>query len=346
MSDNLIQERVENLTGGNSSSSSLPIAVDVNTSFLTSVVKTIGYNTPVKDSVDVEDKPLAILSKASYENYKSNDTKETQKMIDDYNIGYTVVEDLTEPEYLTAINEEQRKIVVAFRGTDSSLTNIYDDIADIEIAAGLAETPILSYVPSRFRTGENIYKQVKEQYPDYQLNLTGFSLGGTVARYIGDRYKEKAVVFSPGATPLEPFIEKTLGTKPSTAKFYFADTLDFLSNTARLTEKNVNIIKTKEVNKKYFTGSHAVSNFIEPIKEKINPINNKLYPQSKIQKATKTEFNENKTKLNYKQIKEKINPIINKMYPQKETQKATKTIFNENPFRRSICEERPELCYD
>ena len=315
MSDNLIQERVENLTGGSNVSADLPIAVDI---------------------------PLAVLSKAAYENYKTNDTKETQKMIDDYNIGYTVVEDLTEPEYVTAVNEEQQKIVVAFRGTDSSLTNISDDIADLEIAAGLAETPILSYVPSRFKTGENIYKQVKEQYPDYELNLTGHSLGGTVARYIGDKYKEKAVVFSPGATPLEPFIEKTLGTKPSTAKFYVTDTLDFLSNTVRLTEKNVNIIKTKEVNKKYFTGSHSMENYLPKINEKINPINNKLYPQSKIQKATKTEFNENKTKLNYKQIKEKINPIINKMYPQK----ATKTIFNENPFRRSICEERPELCYD
>jgi esterase/lipase len=319
MSDNLIQERVENLTGGSNVSADLPIAVDI---------------------------PLAVLSKAAYENYETNDKKETQKMIDDYNIGYTVVEDLTEPEYVTAVNEEQQKIVVAFRGTDASLTNIYDDIADLEIAAGLAETPILSYVPSRFKTGENIYKQVKEQYPDYELNLTGHSLGGTVARYIGDKYEEKAVVFSPGATPLEPFIEKTLGTKPSTAKFYVTDTLDFLSNTVRLTEKNVNIIKTKEVNKKYFTGSHSVDNYLPKINEKINPINNKLYPQSKIQKATKTEFNENKTKLNYKQIKEKINPIINKMYPQKETQKATKTIFNENPFRRSICEERPELCYD
>jgi hypothetical protein len=316
MSDNLIQERVENLTGGSNVSADLPIAVDI---------------------------PLAVLSKAAYENYETNDKKETQKMIDDYDIGYKVVEDLTEPEYVTAINEEQRKIVVAFRGTDSSLTNISDDIADLEIAVGLAETPILSYIPSRFKTGENIYKQVKEQYPDYELNLTGFSLGGTVARYLADRYKEKAVVFSPGATPLEPFIEKTLGTKPSTAKFYVTDTLDFISNTVRLTEKNVNIIKTKEVNKKRLTGSHSMDNYLPKIKEKLKPINNKLYPQSKIQKATKTEFNENKTKLNYKQIKEKINPIINKMYPKSKT---TKTIFNENPFRRSICEERPELCYD
>ena len=127
-----IQERVENLTGGNSSSSSLPVAIDVATSFLTAVVKSGGgYNTPVQDSVDVEDKPLAVLSKAAYVNYKTGDTKETQKMIDDYNIGYKVVEDLTDPEYVTAINEEQQKIVVAFRGTDYTLTNITDDIADL-----------------------------------------------------------------------------------------------------------------------------------------------------------------------------------------------------------------------
>ena len=302
-----IQERVENLTGGNSSSSSLPIAIDIATSFLTSVVKSIGYNTPVQDSVDVEDKPLAVLSKAAYVNYKTGDTKETQKMIDDYNIGYKVVEDLTDPEYVTAINEEQQKIVVAFRGTDSTLTNITDDIADIEIAAGLAETPILSYVPSRFRTGENVYKQVKEQYPDYEIYLTGHSLGGTVARYIGDRYSEKAVVFSAGATPLEPYIEKKLGTKPSTAKFYFTDTFDLLSNTSKFTEKNIRIVKTKEVNKKYFTGSHDPSNYLEPIK---------------------------------------ITKLLNKMYPQKIKQTIFKSQYSEEPFKKSICEIRPELCYD
>jgi hypothetical protein len=306
-----IQQRVENLTGGNSSSSSLPVAVDIATTFLTSVVKSIGYSTPVQDTVDVEDKPVAVLSKAAYENYKTGDKKETQKMIDNYNIGYNVVEDLTEPEYVTAVNEEQKKIVVAFRGTDSTLTNISDDIADLEIAAGLAETPILSYVPSRFRTGENIYKKVKEQYPDYEINLTGHSLGGTVARYIGDRYKEKAVVFSAGSTPLEPYIEKKLGNAPSTAKFYFTDTFDLLSNTSKYTEKNIRIVKTKDVNKKYIGGSHKVENYLEPVKEKLNPIVSKMYPKIKT-KSVKSEFNNQR----------------------------------EEPFKKSICQLRPELCYD
>jgi predicted esterase YcpF (UPF0227 family) len=308
-----IQERVENLTGGNSSSSSLPVAIDVATSFLVSAAKSTGYNTPVQESVDMEDIPLAVLSKISYDNYKTDNPKETQKMIDEYNTGYNVVDDLTEGQYITAVNQEEKKVIVAFKGTDPTLTNIADDVADLEIAIGLAETPILSYIPSRFKTGENIYKQVKEQYPDYEVNLTGHSLGGTIARYIGDRYNEKAVVFSAGATPLEPYIEKKLGTTPSKAKFYFTDTLDILSNTSKLTEKNVRIVRTKENNKKYFTGSHNPSNYLPEIKEKIKPVNVK--------------------------VNEIIQPKTNK------TQFKNIQI-NEEPFKKSICELKPYLCYD
>lgn len=265
-----------------------------------------------------QDIPLAILNKASYIQYDNRDTKVTQKFLDDYNIGYKVIEDLTEGEYITAINEEQQKIVLAFRGTDPTLLNIYDTIADLEILAGLAETPIPSYIPSRFKTGETIYKQVKEQYPNYQLYLTGYSLGGTVARYIGDKYQEKnTIVFSAGSTPLEPIIDYKLKNKPSIAKYYVTDTFDIISNTSKFIEKNINIIKTKEKNKKYFTGSHSLDNYIQPIKEKLNPIIN-------------------------------ASVLINKMYPPPKKSTKTKFISKDNlqPFRKSICEERPELCYD
>ena len=246
-----VQQQVQNLTGGNSSSSSRPITTTVSTPVSTPKVNVAtpkdnivkpkdnkenivtpkvksksSFRTPVQDKVDPEDKPAAILSKLAYDHYQTDNANETQNILDKYNIGYNVVENLSSPEYVTAINEQEKKVVVAYRGTDSSLTNIYDDIADVEIALGLAETPIVSYIPSRFRTAENIYKEVKEQYPNYELTLTGHSLGGKSAAYVGDRYKEKAVVFSGGATPLEPFIEMRLGTKPSSAKFYFTDTFD------------------------------------------------------------------------------------------------------------------------
>lgn len=279
MASGNLQEKTENITGHLNVSSDLPMETDI---------------------------PLAVLSKASYIQYKTDDVRETQKVLDEYNIGFNVVEDLTEPEYVTAINQDEKKIVVAFRGTDATLTNIYDNIADLQIAFGLAETPIPSYIPSRFSTAEMIYKKVKEQYPDYQLQLTGHSMGGSMAKYIADKYNEKSVVFNAGSTPVELYTNKILGNKSSKTKFYVTDTLDLISNTSILTEKNINIIKTKEYNKKYLFGSHSIDNYLPTIREKINP-------------------------------------IINKMYPKPEKSIKLQTITN--PFNYSVCELNPKKCY-
>jgi len=269
-------EQMENITGGTYVSSDLPIEVDI---------------------------PLAAISKATYDNYTSG-VKTAQKTLDEYNVGYSIIEDFTSPEYITAINEDEEKIVIGFRGTD--LTNMYDVIADTQILTGLAETSLPSYFPSRFRTSEKIFKQVKEAYPDYDLTLTGHSLGGTVARYLGDRYSEKAVVFSAGATPLEPLINKYLNVKPSTAKFYLTNTLDVISNTSRLTEKNV--VSVKQKSKKYLTGSHDIMNYLP---------NHTFKP-----KTTKTK----------KEIK---------MTPKNEYIQ-----IDYNPFKMSYCELYPEKCYN
>lgn len=360
-----ILERIENLTGGlNSATSSLElplaIGVEVVASFVEAAAKT-DFNLPVKDNVDTEDIPLAVLSKLSYDNYFSGNVNETQNMLDDYNIGYNIVEDLTKKEYITAVNPQDKKVVIAFKGTDATLTNIYDDIADLEIGLGLAETPLLSYIPSRFNTAENIYKEVKNKYPDYEINLTGHSLGGTTARYVGDRYNEKAVVFSAGATPLEPFLNKELGIAPSKAKFYLTDTLDVISNTSRLTEHNVNIVRTKDTYRKYFTGSHSIENYLPEI-TKINPVSKKT--QDIIPKTIKTQFNEpiktNTIKTSAKIIDNVINEpiktsakiidVVRSEIVNKKMNKMKENNLNENvnvsePFRKSLCELKPYLCY-
>jgi predicted esterase YcpF (UPF0227 family) len=284
MASGSLQEKTENITGHLNVSSDLPMETDI---------------------------PLAVLSKAAYTQYETNDVKSAQKVLDEYNIGFNVVEDLTEPEYITAINQDEKKIVVAFRGTDSTLKNIYDDIADLQIAIGLAETPVLSYIPSRFSTGEAIYNKVKKMYPDYQISLTGHSLGGSVAHYIGDKYNEKSVVFNAGSTPVELYTNKILGNKPSKTKFYITDTLDLISNSSIITEnkKNINIIKTKDYNKKYLLGSHSIDNYLPQVREKMNPIINKMYPKQ--EKAIKSN--------------------LNKVAPE--------------PFIYSVCELNPKKCY-
>lgn len=323
---------------------------------------------PTQNYPTATDVPYAVLSRSAYVQYEKGNTQDTQKLLDDYNIGYTVVEDLTTPEYVTAINPDNQKIIVAFRGTDSTLLNISDDIADIEIGLGLAETSIPSFIPSRFSTGEYAYKQAKDRFPNYELTLTGHSLGGTTARYVGDKFQERAVVFNAGATPLEPIIDTIFRVKPSSAKFYFTDTLDLISNTSRLTENDTNIVTTKPEYKKYFTGSHKIENYLPEIPPKLNPINpkgdaltylhreplNTTIIKNRIDYASPvfdTIFNEaviNTIQESAPLIKNYTHSAIALRISDEiqKKQKAIKIQFTStSPFQQSICETQPEKCY-
>ena len=305
-----LAERAENLTGGN-----------------------ISTNLPLESDI-----PFALISDAAYTNYFEG-TDAAQQFLDAYQSGYDIIEDFTAPEYITAVNEEAQKVVIGFRGTDSSLMNIYDDIADLEIGAGLPETSLPSYFPSRFKTGENVFKQVQKAYPGYDMTLTGHSLGGSVARYIGDRNAVKAVVFNAGQTPLQPVVDTVVGTRPSSTKFYLTDTLDLISNTSRLTEKNVNIVTTKPKQRKAWLGSHDIENYIP---NKPNPVTKLVVPSVSVNvpKPMSPSVNVKPT------IPKKINVVqYNKMKEIKMTPKNEYIQVDYTPFKISYCDLYPEKCY-
>jgi hypothetical protein len=310
-----LAERAENLTGGANASTNLPLESDI---------------------------PYALISDAAYTNYFEG-TDAAQQFLDAYQSGYNIIEDFTAPEYITAINEEAQKVVIGFRGTDSSLMNLYDDIADVEIAAGLPETSLPSYIPSRFKTGEDVFKQVQKAYPGYDMTLTGHSLGGSVARYVGDRNAVKAVVFNSGQTPLQPVVDTVVGTRPSSTKFYLTDTLDLISNTSRLTEKNVNIVTTKPEQRKAWLGSHDIENYIP---NKPNPVTKLTVPapMTTVTKPTvKPSVNVSKPVVN---VPKKINVVqYNKMKEVKMTPKNEYIQVDYTPFKVSYCDLYPEKCY-
>ncbi|AYR04604.1 putative lipase [Chrysochromulina parva virophage Larry] len=299
-----LAERAENLTGGSNASTNLPLESDI---------------------------PYALISDAAYTNYFEG-TDAAQQFLDAYQSGYDIIEDFTAPEYITAVNEEAQKVVIGFRGTDSTLMNLYDDIADVEIAAGLPETSLPSYIPSRFKTGEDVFKQVQKAYPGYDMTLTGHSLGGSVARYVGDRNAVKAVVFNSGQTPLQPVVDTVVGTRPSSTKYYLTDTLDLISNTSRLTEKNVNIVTTKPKQRKAWLGSHDIENYI-PNKPQLNPVNVPTVTKPTVTKPTVTKPS-------------KINVVqYNKMKEVKMTPKNEYIQVDYTPFKVSYCDLYPEKCY-
>jgi len=130
-------------------------------------------------------------------------------------------------------NKDTKQVVVGFRGTegssslDRSLPDFKTDLNDVVLGKAKdleerfssRENIILSYLDPRknmeqdihdykhnqFRQADVLVRQVKEEYPEYEVTLTGHSLGGGLAQYAGAKNGVGAVTYSaPSVTNLLP----------------------------------------------------------------------------------------------------------------------------------------------
>lgn len=84
-----------------------------------------------------------------------------------------------------------RKVIISFRGT----SNTQDIVTDIGIVKGERA--------GRFIKSMDQTKKVIAKYGRANVEVTGHSLGGTIARYVSDKLGLKGKAFNPGASPFE-----------------------------------------------------------------------------------------------------------------------------------------------
>jgi hypothetical protein len=87
--------------------------------------------------------------------------------------------------YAAALKYDDGTIGIAFRGT-SSWT---DALVDLLMGFGFKH--------QQFRDAEEFYEDALTRFGSPRLFVTGHSLGGSLAQYIGAKYKTKAVTFDP-----------------------------------------------------------------------------------------------------------------------------------------------------
>jgi hypothetical protein len=111
---------------------------------------------------------------------------------------------------------------------------------------------------SRFDRAEQLYKSANEKYPF--VDLTGHSLGGSLADYIGRKFGENATIFNPGVSP----VEITAEAKPkSLTRIYTTKTFDLVSQISNLYGDEVeHFIIPQTDPRSSFLGSHNLSNFL------------------------------------------------------------------------------------
>lgn len=140
------------------------------------------------------DKPwydeYAKLSQAAYDPSKHTDT--TRKM------GYRIDKQLSSRTH-TVYRHRSGKVVVAYKGTSPEQWKRIrgnDLAADLGIALGIPE-----HLNGRFRQADKVYRQAASKYGAKNVEVTGHSLGGSQAIYIGRKYHAKGIAFEPGSGP-------------------------------------------------------------------------------------------------------------------------------------------------
>lgn len=118
--------------------------------------------------------------------------------------GFSVDKELSGKDWNTYYNPTTGKAIIRYRETDPK--NLKDLGTDALIALGIQG------VGSRFKRAEKVYDKAAKKYGGKDnVDVTGHSLGGSLALHVNQTRGAKATAFNPGAGPLEPI--KNLGNK-------------------------------------------------------------------------------------------------------------------------------------
>lgn len=124
----------------------------------------------------------ALLSQAAY--HPTTFQKQTKAL------GYQIDKTISNRNRTLYYSKSQNKAILAYKGT--SFPNSTDLAADAGIGIGLHPKLI-----GRFRAADAAYKSASSKYTN--LEVTGHSLGGSQAMYIGRKYGAKGTAFEPGS---------------------------------------------------------------------------------------------------------------------------------------------------
>tara|TARA_R100000951_G_C2630631_1_gene177534 strand:- start:249 stop:1064 length:816 start_codon:yes stop_codon:yes gene_type:complete len=214
-------------------------------------------NEQTYDSMPQEDYEYSIASQLSYDYFdNNNDAEKIQTSLDTYLEGYTFDPDYSNNNASTIIRPDGTAIL-AYRGTRP--TNFDDLNTDASILAGQHRTDIPH---PRFIEAMHHYNLVKEKYNN--LDITGHSLGGTLADYVGRMNDEKAVVFNPGESPFSLSVIPKSDTSKTT--IYRTNTFDIVSfsNSMYPHAQSIRVVPQTDSQSDWF-GSHNLTNFLPSI---------------------------------------------------------------------------------
>lgn len=142
-----------------------------------------------------------VFSKLAYSKHRGKDLKK-------YNTDYKFHPTLSTREHAVFTHPSKHRAVIAYRGTDmADKKRWHKDVrSDFLIATGLQN------LDPRHRQAHRHLQKVKSTLKGYDIDVTGHSLGGSVANYVTKKNPDvvkKSIAFSRGTGPMELLQKKS-----------------------------------------------------------------------------------------------------------------------------------------
>ena len=143
-----------------------------------------------------EQKHYATFSNASYSLFnplksKFENQQNSLKVLNDANITGYELHPSSNHQRGVFINKDKKDIVISHRGTNtSSRSNLQSDVAIGFGTQGSTE---------RFQRAVRKDKKIKNAFPDYTIQLTGHSLGGSIGAQSSRENKIKGIFYNIGS---------------------------------------------------------------------------------------------------------------------------------------------------
>ena len=223
------------------------------------------FEAPLISNMVEEDYNYSTASDLTYQNlYNNNDLESTQAKLQEAMPSWSIDKDLSDTRSL--VLNDGTNTILAFRGTDFKDAKA-DLSADFNILLGANRDNMDANLlqPSRFQHAEDKFSAVEQKYGKDNLMLTGHSLGGSIADYLGRKNSVDAVVFNAGESPVGGVAGLTDSIPKQQTRFYTTGN-DLISRSNLLyTERaDIRIVPMKEENKSSLFGSHSLTNFLPP----------------------------------------------------------------------------------
>lgn len=179
----------------------------------------------------------------------------TGKYSEDYDRqGYVVDKELSDVHRTVFFNPQNKRAVVSYRGT--KVSDVRDLAADLAIVRGSeGSTP-------RFKQSLKLAEKAIKKYGKENVTLTGHSLGGSQAIYVGHKTGLTAHAFNPGVGPKTGIKEVFARffrskSKGKNVNIYHTGKKDLISVLSPLMRGNVRAIAPK-----LHKNAHGIDNFI------------------------------------------------------------------------------------